>query len=804
MFCRKCGAENPDDSVFCQKCGTQYSQIEGSIAGLQNQLLNEEELLKHSLADKYSDIRKTGAGGMASVYLATENSLERLVAIKVLPQAFLSQEDFVTRFLREAKISAKLTHPNIVTIHSINQDPGLIYFVMDFLPNGSLSDRIKKRGRLSTGEIIRWGDDICSGLAYAHTKGVVHRDLKPGNIMFDEHDNAVIMDFGIARATEGTNLTTTGSVIGTPSYMSPEAAKGEVIDLRGDIYSLGIILYQMATGTVPFKASSPASLMYMHVHEKPEPPSKCEESVPVWLNDIILRCLEKNPHDRYQTAKELAIELERHVKESEIDYTPLPVDISEFISLSDPSISKEMTPPQKRTPVNNSQELSPAASDSEARIKAIKTEPQQQHATDKSKPIDTAPPVLKQKEPPAEEHTSVSSMDFSVDDLTVTHKTPKRTLGIAALVISALAVIVIIMRFTGGSETDQVWTWIVEPQFERAMPYEKTGLARIVNNGKYGFVDRSGALVILCMFDDAQPFTAATTPVKQSGKWGLIDQTGAFVLDPIYDIILPFSNEIAPCQLKGKWGYIDQSGAQVAQPKFDEVSTEISEPIPVRIGGKWGYWDRFARDGKLVITARYEEAFPFHDGLAPVRDNSGWHFINTQGDKVIKGGFDWIAGFSDGKARILMRGKWGFVDRKGNLAVEPAFDEARDFHEGLAPVRSGELWGYINASGEVIVPPEYDNAWEFEDGLATVSKNGCWGFIDVTGNEVIPAEYDNVMDFHGSLAPVQQDIFWGYIDRNGNTVIEPQFEEALPFSDGPAPVKSGGKWGYIEIVKNDS
>ena len=266
---------------------------------------SEEEELRKALSDRYEIIKKLGAGGMASVYLAHEIALDRMVAIKLLPKAYTRDANFVARFKNEAQVAANLEHPHIVRIYQISEEQDLVYFVMSFIPGGSLTDRIEKQGVVPVDDMVKWGIEASSALAYGHEHGVIHRDLKPDNIMLDKNDRAVVMDYGIARAGEGTGLTQTGSVIGTPQYMSPEQARGTELDARSDIYSMGIVLYQMATGDLPFQATDAASLMYMHVHESPEPPDARNADVPEWLKNIILKCLAKNPVDRFASFEEL-------------------------------------------------------------------------------------------------------------------------------------------------------------------------------------------------------------------------------------------------------------------------------------------------------------------------------------------------------------------------------------------------------------------------------------------------------------------------------------------------------------------
>ena len=363
MICPDCGKENPNDRNFCVHCGaildgmtripTKVEKISGPATpqpdekpaesdetdhklsdsgktehtpvGNGKQAADsepqgkkagskEEALLREFVSDSYVIEGKLGTGGMAAVYLAYEIALDRKVAIKVLPQAFLRDEDFVTRFKREAQVSANLEHPNIVRIYKISEEENLCYFVMSYIPGGSIGDKLKEQGSLSVDDIVRWGSEVCSALAYAHERNIIHRDLKPDNVMLDAHNRAILTDYGIARAAMGTKLTQTGAVIGTPRYMSPEQARGGELDGRSDIYSMGVLLYQMATGSLPFHATDAASLMYMHVHETPEPPDVRNADVPDWLRDIILKCLAKNPDDRFATADVLGNALSEHRK----------------------------------------------------------------------------------------------------------------------------------------------------------------------------------------------------------------------------------------------------------------------------------------------------------------------------------------------------------------------------------------------------------------------------------------------------------------------------------------------------------
>ena len=248
MYCSRCGTQNDDASKFCRSCG-----LDLAATPIQNtQELTELELVREQLKDEYEILDELGRGGMAIVFKAREKQLEREVAIKVLPFSLAFDKEFVERFQREARTSAKLEHPSIIPIYRVGKSGRVIYFVMKFLRGKPLASVLAARGSLPPAEIRQVLVQVARALAYAHKGGIVHRDIKPDNIMFDEHGQAVVTDFGIAKAATGGKLTGTGMSIGTPHYMSPEQARAQQLDGRSDIYSLGVVAYQCLTGSVPF------------------------------------------------------------------------------------------------------------------------------------------------------------------------------------------------------------------------------------------------------------------------------------------------------------------------------------------------------------------------------------------------------------------------------------------------------------------------------------------------------------------------------------------------------------------------
>jgi serine/threonine-protein kinase len=271
--------------------------------------ITELDMVRQELNEEYEILEELGRGGMAIVFKAKEKQLDREVAIKVLPFSLAFDKEFVERFQREARTSAKLEHPNIIPIYRVGKSGRVIYFVMKFLRGKPLSNILAARGSLPPGEIKKILAEVGRALAYAHKKEIVHRDIKPDNIMFDEHGHAVVTDFGIAKAASGGKLTGTGMSIGTPHYMSPEQAKAQPLDGRSDIYSLGVVAYQCLTGTVPFDGEDSFSIGYKHIMEEIPTPS-LENPEKRQLFEIVRKMMAKTPAQRFQNAEELVSVLE--------------------------------------------------------------------------------------------------------------------------------------------------------------------------------------------------------------------------------------------------------------------------------------------------------------------------------------------------------------------------------------------------------------------------------------------------------------------------------------------------------------
>ncbi len=278
-------------------------------------IIEQEELFNKSFG-KYRLITRVGQGGMATVYKADDPSLARYVAIKVMHSHLTNNPDFIKRFRSEAKAVANLRHPNIIQIHAFGVEQGEYYMVMEFVEGHSLSIKLKEsraKGQIfNLEETIRIFGALTSAVAYAHAKGVVHRDLKPSNIMLTTDGEVILTDFGIARIVGSAGHTMTGTVMGTPAYLSPEQAQGQRGDERSDIYSLGVVLYEMVTGRVPYEADTPLAIIMKHLNNEPLPlPTEINPDLPLAVEHVILKALSRDVDNRYQTVNELAKALKK-------------------------------------------------------------------------------------------------------------------------------------------------------------------------------------------------------------------------------------------------------------------------------------------------------------------------------------------------------------------------------------------------------------------------------------------------------------------------------------------------------------
>ncbi len=313
--CPKCQFENPDETIYCGKCAT-------PLAGPQDMGISRTMTLHHAskflskgsiLAGKYRIIEPIGKGGMGVVYKAEDIKLERTIALKFLPAELTEDPEARERFVREAKAAAALSHPHICTVYEIGEEENQYFIAMECIEGQSLKQKIQK-GPLDQGEALNIALQVAEAMEEAHKKGIVHRDIKPGNIMLTDKGAAKVMDFGLAKVFGASLITQEAKTMGTIAYMSPEQARGEEVDHRTDIWSLGVVLYEMFSGQLPFMSEHDQAVVYSILNEQPKPIAEQRSSFPATLWQVVSKALEKNLYDRYQRMEELLDDLKSIVE----------------------------------------------------------------------------------------------------------------------------------------------------------------------------------------------------------------------------------------------------------------------------------------------------------------------------------------------------------------------------------------------------------------------------------------------------------------------------------------------------------
>ncbi len=312
MKCPKCNSDNQDSKSFCADCGTQLTPSDNAQPSFTKTLETPvQELNRGTLfANRYEIIEELGVGGMGRVYRVEDKQTKEEIALKLINPDIAADKKTIERFRNELTTARKIAHRNVCKMFDLGEEKGQHFITMEYVSGGDLKRFIRRSEQLSVGKAISIAKQICDGLEEAHSLSIVHRDLKPQNIMIDDHGNARIMDFGIARSIKAKGITGAGVMIGTPEYMSPEQVEAKDIDQRSDIYSLGIILYEMLTGRLPFEADTPFAIGVKHKSETPKDPKEFNPQIPDDLSSVILKCLEKDKERRYQSSNEVRSELD--------------------------------------------------------------------------------------------------------------------------------------------------------------------------------------------------------------------------------------------------------------------------------------------------------------------------------------------------------------------------------------------------------------------------------------------------------------------------------------------------------------
>jgi serine/threonine protein kinase/predicted Zn-dependent protease len=315
--CPECLSRNPINSRFCSKCGTQIFPAKKTYVSKTDtiQATVSELTTGSTFAGRYQVIEELAKGGMGRVYKVYDKKINEKVALKLINLETQSDQETIKRFKNELKLARKVSHRNVCRMYYLGEEGGANYITMEFVPGEDLKSSLIRMGPLSAAKAIFIAKQVCEGLAEAHGLGVMHRDLKPQNIMVDRKGNARIMDFGIARSLRAEGITDTGVVIGTAEYMSPEQVEGKEVDQRSDIYALGVILYEMVTGKVPFEGKIALTIALKHTTDKPKDPREINDQIPEDLSYLILKCMQKDRKKRYQNVEELLSDLDKIEKD---------------------------------------------------------------------------------------------------------------------------------------------------------------------------------------------------------------------------------------------------------------------------------------------------------------------------------------------------------------------------------------------------------------------------------------------------------------------------------------------------------
>ena len=335
--CPRCQADNPVDSKYCRECATPLPHAPAGPAPPTRTIETAREELAHGslFASRYQIVEELGGGGMGRVYRAHDTKVGEEIAVKVIKPEIAADKSTVERFKNELKIARKIVHKSVGRVYDLNEDRGTYYITMEYVRGEDLKAFIRSSGQMAVGTSLRVARQVAEGLAEAHALGVVHRDLKPSNIMIDRDGNARIMDFGIARLVGARGITGGNMMVGTPEYMSPEQVEGEEAGPESDIYSLGVVLFEMLTGRVPFEGETPLSVAVKQKSEAPPDPRKLNPQIPPDLDRVILKCLEKDKERRYRSAADVLADLAGVEKSLPTTAQPLPV--------RKPMTSKEIT-----------------------------------------------------------------------------------------------------------------------------------------------------------------------------------------------------------------------------------------------------------------------------------------------------------------------------------------------------------------------------------------------------------------------------------------------------------------------------
>ncbi|MHB0976819.1 MAG: WG repeat-containing protein [Candidatus Aquicultorales bacterium] len=812
------------------------------------------------LAGRYLVREELGIGGMASVYLVEDSLDSSRFAAKVLHLQYARNERYLARFAREAETASRLDHPNIVKVFDcfIEEEPR--FLLMEFVNGPSLAELLEARRRLTVGEAVDIAIQTADALEHARSSGILaHRDIKPQNILLTGEGTVKVTDFGIAKAPLLEALTHTAMFMGTPQYISPEQARGESLDIRSDIYSLCVLLFELLTGRTPFIAETPFGVVRLHNEATPPKAGEFRDGVPDTLEKLLARGLSKNPRDRFETPGKLA-ECLRAL--DSFDRTV----IRRFAMAERPRLG--VAPDNGCLPKEGSavtvvarrQSLADDEVESTAKKRAFNLLLALLAVVVALSALAGIPralvafrhyAIVNELEGGELTPAMIQQIDRLPGPPAVALRAPSRLLGErcpASLLkdeSTLLSRSFDMVSGRGNGALPAAAAMLLSSWGEEVDPRE---LVEESKSGSRGCFLRE--------YKGPLRKRGYTVAAAAGGELGLLLESVANG-SPVIVVLATVRGEAAPAVVYGfnarqreiilvdpssdggvvearslPYDFFDRAWKEAGRAYL----TAFKEKSPMAVAGarlypfkKDGVWGYAVNTGEERIPPRFTDAKEFTEGLAAVKTGGKWGYVDKGGRISIDAQFDAASHFFEGAARVRVADEWGFVDAAGRVFVQPQFEDSRDFMGDMAPVRIGGRWGYVNRKGEMEIDARFEDAWVFSGGLAKVRTGGTWGYIDNKGKSRIPSEFEEASPFSRGIAFVRKegaafcidehgkpvvrradrmfnegllgipvDDRWAYLDRDGRLSLNPGLPDAWIFDDGLAKAEIGGFWGYVD------
>ena len=656
-------------------------------------------------------------------------------------------ERFRQKFIKEAQNISRLKHPNIVKVLDVFEENGTAYYVMEYIPGGSLQQYLSENAPLQETEVLYYIRKIAGALDYIHEQHMIHLDIKPGNILRRDNEEPVIIDFGLSKQYDEWGYQTSTTPVGISAGYAPieQYKKGgnQTFSPSTDIYSLGATLYKMITGNTPPDASDII-----------DNGLSLPENISPGIREVIRKAMETKRSDRPQTISEfLAIldDKEKQYDESNEETTILNEEIKEekqnnIQSITQQTIKKEV----KQKPKNKKIYYIGLSC-----IAAILI-------------------IFGIKKGLEDENSQIldSGVEKDYTSLYMPYKNDNGKYG-----------------YVGPLNMNE--KIVIPAKYDYVSMTFSEGLGHVRLNDKWGYIDKTGTEVIPCQYDGANDFSEGLAAVELNGKYGYIDKSGTLVIPYKYDLVSEFSDGLASVKLNEKWGFINKNATEVAPCKYDDYyPTDLfsREGFVIIIGNKYGATDK---NGKEVIPCKYDDITGFSQGLSAAKLNEKWGYIDANGKVVIPFKYDGAGGFFGELACVELGWEKFFIDKNDKKVAPCPYTSIYPCDEvKISKVECNDKWGYIDTTnGKEIVPCKYEHTDYFSEGLGIVRLNGKYGYVDTNGTEVIPCKYDGTTGFYGGLAKVELNGKYGY--------------KALYFSSRELTlVKLGEKHFYIDKKGN--